>query len=70
MYVEIFLCSTGSVQSQFFTFPFPQDAFIGFGGNVVRESVKALSKWYVYSFQELITELTEAHESWSMCQEL
>jgi len=41
----------------------PADAFIGFGGNVVRESVKAISKWYVYNFQEMIQELTGAHES-------
>lgn len=32
----------------------PADAFIGFGGNVVREEVKSRSKWYVESFQELI----------------
>ncbi len=35
----------------------PQDAFIGFGGNVVREKVKAGAAWFVYSFQELIDQL-------------
>jgi len=32
----------------------PADAFIGFGGNIVREKVKQNSKWFIYSFQELI----------------
>nr|CAD7438516.1 unnamed protein product [Timema bartmani] len=31
----------------------PADAFIGYGGNVVREEVKAKAKWYVTSFKEL-----------------
>lgn len=31
--------------------------FIGFGGNVVREKVKAGAAWYVYRIQELIDEL-------------
>lgn len=35
----------------------PADAFIGFGGNQVRETVRNNSDWYVYSFKELITEL-------------
>ncbi|XP_045498656.1 phosphoserine phosphatase isoform X2 [Colias croceus] len=35
----------------------PADAFIGFGGNVVREEVKKRSSWYVTSFQELIDSL-------------
>ena len=35
----------------------PADAFIGFGGNVVREKVKEHSDWYVTDFQELIDEL-------------
>lgn len=35
----------------------PADAFIGFGGNQVRETVKAKSDWFVYNFKELITEL-------------
>ncbi|KAL4097236.1 hypothetical protein QTP88_022042 [Uroleucon formosanum] len=35
----------------------PADAFIGFGGNVVREEVKSKSKWYIESFQELIDTL-------------
>ncbi|XP_003386961.1 PREDICTED: phosphoserine phosphatase-like [Amphimedon queenslandica] len=32
----------------------PADAFIGFGGNVVRSRVKELSNWYVHDMQELI----------------
>ncbi|KAL5477623.1 hypothetical protein EMCRGX_G024442 [Ephydatia muelleri] len=35
----------------------PADSFIGFGGNVVRQKVKELAPWYVYSFQELKDEL-------------
>ncbi|KAI3385670.1 hypothetical protein SNEBB_010604 [Seison nebaliae] len=31
----------------------PADAFIGFGGNRVREGVKQKSLWYVTSFEEL-----------------
>ena len=34
-----------------------KDAFIGFGGNVVREKVKQNSGWFVYDFQDLINEL-------------
>lgn len=37
----------------------PADAFIGFGGNQVRETVKANSDWFVYSFKELITDLID-----------
>lgn len=35
----------------------PADAFIGFGGNQVRETVRDNSDWFVHSFKELITEL-------------
>lgn len=35
----------------------PADAFIGFGGNQVRETVRDASDWFVYNFKELITEL-------------
>jgi phosphoserine phosphatase len=35
----------------------PADAFIGFGGNVIREAVKAKSDWFVTDFQELIDAL-------------
>ncbi|XP_039753262.1 phosphoserine phosphatase isoform X1 [Pararge aegeria] len=35
----------------------PADAFIGFGGNVVREEVKKRSAWYVTDFQELVSHL-------------
>ncbi|KAI7800851.1 putative phosphoserine phosphatase [Triplophysa rosa] len=35
----------------------PASAFIGFGGNVVRQQVKEKSSWYVMSFGELLKEL-------------
>lgn len=35
----------------------PADAFIGFGGNQVRETVRDNSSWFVFSFKELITEI-------------
>lgn len=35
----------------------PADAFIGFGGVQVRESVKALAPWYATSMAELHDEL-------------
>ncbi|XP_020380200.1 phosphoserine phosphatase isoform X1 [Rhincodon typus] len=35
----------------------PADAFIGFGGNVVRQQVKEKAKWFVTSFKEIIEEL-------------
>jgi phosphoserine phosphatase len=35
----------------------PADAFIGFGGNQVRQNVKDGSDWFVMSFQELIDAL-------------
>lgn len=35
----------------------PANAFIGFGGNQVREKVKDDAKWFVTSFQELTDEL-------------
>lgn len=42
-----------------------QDAFIGFGGNVVRESVRSKAKWYIYSFEELVQALErEAACAW------
>jgi len=34
-----------------------QDAFIGFGGNQVREIVKKEASWFVYSFYDLIGEV-------------
>jgi len=34
-----------------------QDAFIGFGGNQVRERVKNEAKWFVMDFSELINVL-------------
>lgn len=39
------------------TFPCYADAFIGFGGNQVREKVQRESKWFVTNFTELISEL-------------
>ena len=36
----------------------PADAFIGYGGNQVREKVKAASPWFVESFSELVRELS------------
>ncbi|CAN8016131.1 unnamed protein product, partial [Ixodes persulcatus] len=35
----------------------PADAFIGYGGNQVREKVKKAAAWFVYSFDELVQEL-------------
>ncbi|XP_077291634.1 phosphoserine phosphatase isoform X2 [Arctopsyche grandis] len=35
----------------------PADAFIGFGGNVLREEVKKKSQWYVTDLQELVDSL-------------
>ncbi|KAK7085697.1 hypothetical protein SK128_025148 [Halocaridina rubra] len=35
----------------------PADAFIGFGGNIVRESVRKEATWFVYNFPTLIDEL-------------
>ncbi|KRT79466.1 hydrolase [Oryctes borbonicus] len=31
----------------------PADIFIGYGGNVIRESVKSKAKWYITDFSEL-----------------
>ncbi|XP_026290263.1 phosphoserine phosphatase [Frankliniella occidentalis] len=35
----------------------PADAFIGFGGNVVREEVRSRAKWFVSDFKDLIDAL-------------
>ncbi|EDO27358.1 predicted protein, partial [Nematostella vectensis] len=35
----------------------PADAFIGFGGNVVREQVKANAPWFVTDFKVLLDAL-------------
>ncbi|XP_042213996.1 phosphoserine phosphatase-like [Homarus americanus] len=35
----------------------PADAFIGFGGNIVREAVRDTATWFVYDFATLINEL-------------
>ncbi|KAK7102521.1 phosphoserine phosphatase-like [Littorina saxatilis] len=40
----------------------PADAFIGYGGNVVRDKVKNNADWFVTDFQELISALQEAKE--------
>lgn len=48
----------------------PADAFIGFGGNVVREAVKKQSSWFVTSFYHLISELNRGHvKSVHICQD-
>jgi len=33
----------------------PADAFIGYGGNVIREEVKLKANWFITDFNELIT---------------
>ncbi|KAI1717581.1 haloacid dehalogenase-like hydrolase domain-containing protein [Ditylenchus destructor] len=38
----------------------PADAFIGFGGNQVRETVQKLADWYVYDFETLLKELNSS----------
>jgi len=43
----------------------PADAFVGFGGNAIREAVKKGSKLFVTSFQELIDELKINYPSYS-----
>lgn len=35
----------------------PADLFIGFGGNIIREEVKARSKWFITDFKELLDAL-------------
>lgn len=45
------------------TFPSAADTFIGFGGNVVREKVKAQAPWYVTDFKELLKELNPTSQS-------
>lgn len=35
----------------------PADAFIGYGGNVVRDSVKQKAKWFVKDFEEIMNVL-------------
>ena len=40
-----------------------QDAFIGYGGNVVREKVKNKASWFVTDFQELISALQTSTNS-------
>uniref|UniRef100_UPI0035902534 phosphoserine phosphatase isoform X2 n=1 Tax=Myxine glutinosa TaxID=7769 RepID=UPI0035902534 len=35
----------------------PADAFVGFGGNVIRAPVKEKAKWFVASFSEILQEL-------------
>ncbi|XP_033746777.1 phosphoserine phosphatase-like isoform X2 [Pecten maximus] len=41
----------------------PADAFIGYGGNVVREKVQKGAVWFVTDFQELIWELNSTENS-------
>nr|XP_012224723.1 PREDICTED: phosphoserine phosphatase isoform X2 [Linepithema humile] len=35
----------------------PADAFIGFGGNVIRENVKSQAQWFVTNFNDLVKNL-------------
>ena len=42
-----------------------QDAFIGYGGNVVREKVKNNAGWFVTDFKELISALHGSAEQLS-----
>ncbi|XP_030747197.1 phosphoserine phosphatase [Sitophilus oryzae] len=37
----------------------PADAFIGYGGNIIRPSVKAKAKWFVTDFNEIINAISE-----------
>ncbi|XP_076447708.1 phosphoserine phosphatase-like isoform X2 [Babylonia areolata] len=39
----------------------PADAFIGYGGNVVRDSVKRKAGWFVMDFKDLISALQSAN---------
>lgn len=39
-----------------------QDTFIGFGGNVVRDKVKAGAPWFIYDIHDLITEMEKTSE--------
>lgn len=41
----------------------PANAFIGYGGNVIREKVKQAAHWYIMDFQELIDELSISQSS-------
>jgi len=36
----------------------PADAFIGYGGNVIRQKVKENASWFITDFQDLIDELS------------
>ncbi|XP_022658385.1 phosphoserine phosphatase-like isoform X2 [Varroa jacobsoni] len=38
----------------------PADAFIGYGGNQIREKVRAAAPWFVESFDDLVSELRKA----------
>lgn len=37
----------------------PADAFIGFGGNIIREKVKENAPWFVMDMQELLNEMQQ-----------
>lgn len=37
----------------------PADAFIGFGGNIIRQQIKEKAKWFVTSCQEITAELEQ-----------
>ncbi|XP_018563778.1 phosphoserine phosphatase isoform X2 [Anoplophora glabripennis] len=38
----------------------PADAFIGYGGNVIRPKVQAKAKWFVTDFNEIVDVLTQS----------
>eukprot|EP00795_Rhopilema_esculentum_P015492 gene15492-6745_t len=52
------LVMIGDGLTDFEAFP-PADLFIGFGGNMVRQSVLEKAPWFVYDFQELIDTLKD-----------
>uniref|UniRef100_A0AC35U8Y6 Phosphoserine phosphatase n=1 Tax=Rhabditophanes sp. KR3021 TaxID=114890 RepID=A0AC35U8Y6_9BILA len=53
-YQNLVMIGDGATDAE--AFP-PAHAFIGFGGNVIRESVKQVAPWFVYDFKTLIDEL-------------
>jgi phosphoserine phosphatase len=52
------LVTIGDGATDLETYP-PADAFIGFGGIVIREAVRARSGWFVTSFHELVQALNK-----------
>ncbi|CAJ0937790.1 unnamed protein product, partial [Mesorhabditis belari] len=52
------LVMIGDGATDYEAFP-PADAFIGFGGNQIRENVRTNAPWYVYDFEVLRRELED-----------